>query len=236
MEILKVKDLVVNYGMIKAVKGASFCVNQGEIVALIGANGAGKTSILHTVTGLLSAKEGSIEFDGKDITKTKAHDIVKLGMAHVPEGRRVFGDLTVIENLKLGAYIRNDKAGIEESLEKIYKRFPRLSERKTQIAGTLSGGEQQMLAMGRGLMSSPELILLDENIQRREYYLMYFANNEDTFERNRSDLLTLVGTGKNKLVREMGKGKKIQVIRKLNNMNMLIIPGEFEEDSDEKYE
>ena len=162
MEILKVKDLVVNYGMIKAVKGASFCVNQGEIVALIGANGAGKTSILHTVTGLLSAKEGSIEFDGKDITKTKAHDIVKLGMAHVPEGRRVFGDLTVIENLKLGAYIRNDKAGIEESLEKIYKRFPRLSERKTQIAGTLSGGEQQMLAMGRALMSKPEMILLDE--------------------------------------------------------------------------
>ena len=162
MEILKVKDLVVNYGMIKAVKGASFCVNQGEIVALIGANGAGKTSILHTVTGLLSAKEGSIEFDGKDITRTKAHDIVKLGMAHVPEGRRVFGDLTVIENLKLGAYIRNDKAGIEESLEKIYKRFPRLFERKTQVAGTLSGGEQQMLAMGRALMSKPEMILLDE--------------------------------------------------------------------------
>ena len=162
MEILKVKDLVVNYGMIKAVKGASFCVNQGEIVALIGANGAGKTSILHTVTGLLSAKEGSIEFDGKDITKSKAHDIVKLGMAHVPEGRRVFGDLTVIENLKLGAYIRNDKAGIEESLEKIYKRFPRLFERKTQIAGTLSGGEQQMLAVGRALMSSPELLFLDE--------------------------------------------------------------------------
>jgi len=151
MEILKVKDLVVNYGMIKAVKGASFCVNQGEIVALIGANGAGKTSILHTVTGLLSAKEGSIEFDGKDITKSKAHDIVKLGMAHVPEGRRV-----------LGAYIRNDKAGIEESLEKIYKRFPRLFERKTQVAGTLSGGEQQMLAMGRALMSNPKVIVMDE--------------------------------------------------------------------------
>ena len=162
MEILKVKDLVVNYGMIKAVKGASFCVNQGEIVALIGANGAGKTSILHTVTGLLSAKEGSLEFDGKDITKSKAHDIVKLGMTHVPEGRRVFGDLTVIENLKLGAYIRNDKAGIEESLEKIYKRFPRLSEIKTQVAGTLSGGEQQMLAMGRALMSNPKVIVMDE--------------------------------------------------------------------------
>ena len=140
MEILKVNNLVVNYGMIKA-------VNQGEIVALIGANGAGKTSILHTITGLLSAKDGNIEFEGKDITRTKAHDIVKLGMAHVPEGRRVFGDLTVLENLKLGAYIRNDKSGIEESLEKIYKRFPRLSERKSQLAGTLSGGEQQMLAV-----------------------------------------------------------------------------------------
>ena len=134
----------------------------GNCYGLIGANGAGKTSILHTVTGLLSAKEGSIEFDGKDITKSKAHDIVKLGMAHVPEGRRVFGDLTVIENLKLGAYIRNDKAGIEKSLEKIYKRFPRLFERKTQIAGTLSGGEQQMLAMGRALMSNPKVIVMDE--------------------------------------------------------------------------
>ena len=162
MEILKVKDLVVNYGMIKAVKGASFTVNKGEIVALIGANGAGKTSILHTVTGLISAKEGSIEFDGKNITRARAHDIVKFGMAHVPEGRRVFGDLTVLENLKLGAYIRNDKAGIEESLDKIYKRFPRLFERKLQVAGTLSGGEQQMLAMGRALMSNPKVIVMDE--------------------------------------------------------------------------
>ena len=162
MEILKVKDLVVNYGMIKAVKSASFTVNKGEIVALIGANGAGKTSILHTITGLLTAKEGSIEFDGKNITKSKAYDIVKLGMAHVPEGRRVFGDLTVLENLKLGAYIRNDKTGIEESLEKIYKRFPRLFERKSQVAGTLSGGEQQMLAMGRALMSNPKVIVMDE--------------------------------------------------------------------------
>ena len=162
MEILKVNNLVVNYGMIKAVKGASFFVNQGEIVALIGANGAGKTSILHTITGLLSAKEGSIEFEGRDITRTRAHDIVKLGRAHVPEGRRVFGDLTVLENLKLGAYIRNDKAAIEESLEKIYKRFPRLAERKSQLAGTLSGGEQQMLAMGRALMSNPKVIVMDE--------------------------------------------------------------------------
>lgn len=162
MEILSIKNLVVNYGMIKAVKGVDFTVNSGEIVALIGANGAGKTSILHTVTGLLEAKEGNIVFDGKDITKTKAYEIVKLGMAHVPEGRRVFGDLTVLENLRLGAYIRNDKLGIEESLEKIYKRFPRLFERKSQLAGTLSGGEQQMLAMGRAIMSNPKLVLMDE--------------------------------------------------------------------------
>lgn len=162
MEILKVKNLVVNYGMIKAVRGIDFSVNYGEIAALIGANGAGKTSILNTVTGLLEAKDGSIEFDGKDITRAKAHDIVKLGIAHVPEGRRVFGDLTVLENLKLGAYIRNDKVGIEESLDKIYKRFPRLFERKSQVAGTLSGGEQQMLAMGRALMSNPKVILMDE--------------------------------------------------------------------------
>mgnify|MGYP000921251965 CR=1 FL=1 len=162
MEILSIKNLVVNYGMIKAVKGVDFTVNSGEIVALIGANGAGKTSILHTITGLLEAKEGSIVFDKKDITKAKAYDIVKLGMAHVPEGRRVFGDLSVLENLRLGAYIRKDKREIEESLEKIYKRFPRLFERKSQLAGTLSGGEQQMLAMGRALMSKPKLVVMDE--------------------------------------------------------------------------
>ena len=162
MDILDVNDLNIYYGGIHAIKNISFNIKKGEIVSLIGANGAGKTSILHTVTGLLAAKEGSVEFDGKDITKTKAHDIVKLGMAHVPEGRRVFGDLTVIENLKLGAYIRNDKAGIEESLERIYKRFPRLFERKSQVAGTLSGGEQQMLAMGRALMSNPKVIVMDE--------------------------------------------------------------------------
>lgn len=162
MAILEVKDLEVNYGVIQAVKGVSFEVNKGEIVALIGANGAGKTTILHTITGLISPHAGSINFEGKDITKKPAHNIVTMGMAHVPEGRRVFSELTVYENLKMGAYIRKDKAGIDETLEMVYKRFPRLLERKNQPAGTLSGGEQQMLAMGRALMSKPSVIVMDE--------------------------------------------------------------------------
>lgn len=162
MSMLKVTDLVVNYGMIQAIKGVSFEVNQGEVIALIGANGAGKTTILHTVTGLINARAGKIEFEGKDITKMPAHKIVTLGMAHVPEGRRVFAELTVYENLLMGAYTRKDKNEIEQSLENVYKRFPRLRERKNQLAGTLSGGEQQMLAMGRALMSHPKIILMDE--------------------------------------------------------------------------
>ena len=162
MAMLKVTDLKVNYGVIQAIKGVSFEVNQGEVIALIGANGAGKTTILHTVTGLLAPKSGKIEFEGQDITKMPAHKIVALGMAHVPEGRRVFADLTVYENLLMGAYIRKDKEGIQKSLENVYKRFPRLRERKGQMAGTLSGGEQQMLAMGRALMSRPKIILMDE--------------------------------------------------------------------------
>lgn len=140
----------------------SFEVNQGEVIALIGANGAGKTTILHTVTGLLSPKKGQVFFEGKDITKVPAHKIVSMGMAHVPEGRRVFAELSVYENLKMGAYTRKDKSEIEESLENVYRRFPRLEERKNQMAGTLSGGEQQMLAMGRALMSKPKIILMDE--------------------------------------------------------------------------
>ena len=162
MALLNIKDLCINYGMIQAVKGVDFTVEQGEIVALIGANGAGKTSILHTLTGLILAKSGSIEFDSKDITKMPAHKIVSMGMAHVPEGRRVFADLSVLENLKLGAYTRKDKAEIDESIKAIYKRFPRLEERKSQLSGTLSGGEQQMLAMGRALMSKPKVIVMDE--------------------------------------------------------------------------
>lgn len=162
MSMLEIRDLEVNYGMIAAIKGVSFDVNEGEVIALIGANGAGKTTILHTITGLLKAKAGSIMFEGHELTKTPAHKIVEFGMAHVPEGRRIFSHLTVLENLKLGAYTRKDKDGVAADLRKVYDRFPRLAERKKQIAGTLSGGEQQMLAMGRALMANPRILLLDE--------------------------------------------------------------------------
>lgn len=160
--LLQVENLEVHYGVIRALKGVSFEVGAGEVVALIGANGAGKTTILHTVTGLLSAKSGSICYDGQDLSKTPAHKIVSMGMAHVPEGRRIFGALTVYENILLGAYTRRDKKEIKETVEQVYTRFPRLKERAGQIAGTLSGGEQQMLAMGRALMSKPKIILMDE--------------------------------------------------------------------------
>lgn len=160
--LLKVDNIEVYYGMIKALKGVSFEVNKGEIVALIGANGAGKTTILHTVTGLLKPKTGTIIYNENDITKVPAHKIVSMGMAHVPEGRRIFQQLTVLDNIKLGAFTRKDKNEIEETLNYVYERFPRLKERKNQIAGTLSGGEQQMLAMGRALMSKPDFILMDE--------------------------------------------------------------------------
>ena len=162
MAMLEIKDLEVCYGVIRAIKGISFEVNQGEVIALIGANGAGKTTILHTITGLVPAKSGSILFEGKELTKMPAHKIVSMGMAHVPEGRRIFQQLSVLENLKLGAYTRKDKNEIAQSLKMVYERFPRLEERKNQIAGTLSGGEQQMLAMGRALMSKPRIILMDE--------------------------------------------------------------------------
>jgi len=162
MALLEVKDLSVYYGVIQALKGISFEVNEGEVIALIGANGAGKTTILHAVSGLLSPKAGSINFEGYDLTKTPAHEIVSMGMSHVPEGRRVFSQLTVFENLKLGAFTRKDSDEIEETLQSVYQRFPRLEERKKQYAGTLSGGEQQMLAMGRALMSRPKIILMDE--------------------------------------------------------------------------
>ena len=159
--MLKVENINVHYGVINAIKNVSFEVNKGEIVALIGANGAGKTSIMHAISGLIKTSSGSISFLDEDITKLPAHKVISLGLAQVPEGRRIFAQLTVQENLEMGAYLRTDNK-VEEDLAKIYQRFPCLSERKRQLAGTLSGGEQQMLAMGRALMSKPKLLLLDE--------------------------------------------------------------------------
>ena len=158
---LTIDRLTKQYKNKIAVDRLSFSLTKG-VTGLLGANGAGKTTILHTITGLIAPKGGQVVFEGKDITKTPAHKIVELGMAHVPEGRRVFAQLSVYQNLKMGAYTRSDKNEIEESLEMVYKRFPRLEERKNQMAGTLSGGEQQMLAMGRALMSKPRIILMDE--------------------------------------------------------------------------
>ena len=161
MAMLEVHDLNVYYGMIHAIRGVSFEVNEGEVVALIGANGAGKTTILHTVTGLLPAKSGKVVFEGKDITRRPGHEIVRLGMSHVPEGRRVFAGLTVAENLRMGAYTRPQAEAVQ-TIKTVFERFPRLEERQNQLAGTLSGGEQQMLAMGRALMARPRILLLDE--------------------------------------------------------------------------
>jgi branched-chain amino acid transport system ATP-binding protein len=160
--ILEVKDLTVYYGVIKALKGISFHVDKGEIVALIGANGAGKTTTLHTLSGLINADGGNINYKGHELTKIPSHQIVTFGMAQVPEGRRVFAQMSVLQNLKMGAFTRSDKAEVEASLATVFERFPRLAERRNQPAGTLSGGEQQMLAMGRALMSSPKIIMMDE--------------------------------------------------------------------------
>ncbi len=162
MALLEVKDLEVYYGVIQALKGISFEVNEGEIVTLIGANGAGKTTTMQSVIGLIPSKAGTVSYEGKNITHVPCHKLVKLGMAQVPEGRRIFQELSVYDNLLMGAYTQTDKKLIKETIEKIYERFPRLKERKNQIAGTLSGGEQQMLAMGRALMCRPKLIMLDE--------------------------------------------------------------------------
>lgn len=162
MALLEVKGLEVYYGVIQALKGIDFEVNEGEIVTLIGANGAGKTTTMQSVIGLIPPKAGTVSFEGKDITHLHCHKIVSLGMSQVPEGRRIFQELTVYQNLLMGAYIQKDKKAIKEDIKKIYERFPRLEERKNQIAGTLSGGEQQMLAMGRALMNRPKLLMLDE--------------------------------------------------------------------------
>ena len=160
--MLKVNDLVVRYGVIEAIKGISFEVNDGEIVTLIGANGAGKTTTMHTISGLLRPYSGTVELDGKDISKVAAHKIVEMGVAQCPERRRIFASQSVEDNLLLGAYTRKDKEEIQNDLRNVYKLFPRLEERRKQLGGTLSGGEQQMLAMGRSLMSKPKIMLLDE--------------------------------------------------------------------------
>ena len=162
MSMLKVTDLVVSYGGIEALKGISFEVEQGQIVTLIGANGAGKSTTLRTISGLVPPKEGRIYFEGRDITDLKTQKIVETGIAMVPEGRRVFANLTVLENLRIGAYLRKDKAVIEEDINYVYELFPRLKERSWQLAGTLSGGEQQMLAVGRAVMTRPKLVMMDE--------------------------------------------------------------------------
>lgn len=162
MAMLEVKDLQVYYGVICALKGISFHVNEGEIVSLIGANGAGKTTTMQSIIGILPKKSGSVLFEGNDITKTPCHKIVKSGMTQVPEGRRIFQELTVYENLLMGAYTVKEQQRFKADLETIYGRFPRLAERRNQIAGTLSGGEQQMLAMSRALMCHPRLLMLDE--------------------------------------------------------------------------
>ncbi|WHZ03093.1 ABC transporter ATP-binding protein [Neobacillus sp. YX16] len=160
--MLKIEDINVFYGNIHALKGVSLDINEGEIVTLIGANGAGKSTLLKTISGLLKPKNGSILFEGQSISGKVAQSIVKQGLSHVPEGRRVFANMSVEENLELGAYLRKDKQGIKEDFEKVYNLFPRLLERRKQLSGTLSGGEQQMLAMGRALMARPKLLLLDE--------------------------------------------------------------------------
>ena len=160
--MLTVKDLCVYYGVIQALKGISFYLNQGEIVALIGANGAGKSTTLKTISGIMRPREGSITFNGEDITSKPAQEIVKLGVVHVPEGRKIFARMTVMENLYIGAFTVNDKVQINRDIQEMFTRFPRLAERKNQLGGTLSGGEQQMLTIARGLMSHPKLLLLDE--------------------------------------------------------------------------
>ena len=162
MALLKVENLEVYYGVIRALKGISFEVNEGEIVTLLGANGAGKTTTMQSIMGLIHPKSGTVTYDGKNITGMPAYKIVNMGMTQVPEGRRIFAELTVYENLLMGAYIESDKAKIKRDIDEIYTIFPRLGERKNQVAGTLSGGEQQMLAMGRAMMSHPRLLMLDE--------------------------------------------------------------------------
>jgi branched-chain amino acid transport system ATP-binding protein len=160
--LLEVKDLKVNYGKAEAVKGVSLNLNQGEVVSIVGANGSGKTTILRTISGLVRAVSGEIWYDGKNITKTPSHTIVKMGIAHIPAGRQIFAPMTVLDNLKIGAYLRRDRVQIARDLENVYTHFPILKERSKQLGGSMSGGQQQMLAVARGLMASPKLMIMDE--------------------------------------------------------------------------
>lgn len=160
--LLEVKDLKVNYGKAEAVKGVSLNVNEGEVVSIVGANGAGKTTILRTISGLNKCVSGEIWYNGKKISNTPPHNIVKMGIAHIPAGRQIFGPMTVLDNLKIGAYLRRDKAQIARDLENVYKHFPILKERSSQLGGSMSGGQQQMLAVGRAMMAGPKLMLMDE--------------------------------------------------------------------------
>ena len=210
MSMLEVKDLVVAYGKIKAVKGISFTVDQGEVVSLIGTNGAGKTTTLRTISGLLRPESGSITFEGRDITKVPAHQIVTLGLAHSPEGRRIFPQLSVEENLLLGAFTRKDKE-LGTDLDEVYALFPILKERSKQPAGTFSGGEQQMLAMGRAMMSRPKLLMLDEPSMGLSPLMMKRIMSTVTTLQERGTTILLVEQNAQAALRRATKGYVLEV-------------------------
>jgi branched-chain amino acid transport system ATP-binding protein len=227
--MLKIEGLSISYGVIPAVNNLNIEVKQGEVVSLIGTNGAGKTTTLRGISGIVKAKEGKILFQGTDLTKIEPHKIVEMGISHVPEGRGVFQDLTVLENLKMGAFIRKDKDGIKKDMEEIFHLFPRLEERKSQLAGTLSGGEQQMLAIGRALMARPKLLLLDEPsmglapiIVKEIFHIIKKINKEGTtvllVEQNANMALSVAHKG---YVLETGEIVAQGTVEELQNNDMI---------------